>query len=104
MRILIALAAGVVAAMTAFAQPPQVQFHAPVRLTTEGVPINQKEKLLYPSPVLLDIDGDGQTKLVVGDLWGKLRVYSPVGKRGDLAWGTAKILQAQGKDLSVPNW
>ena len=42
--------------------------------------------------------------LVVGDLWGKLRVYPPVGKPGGLTWGKGANLQANGKDLTVPNW
>src|SRR5262245_4300797 len=103
--ILLALAAGAVVGLSAVrAQEPKSLFHPPVRLMSEGVPVNQKEKLLYPSPVLLDIDGDKQTELVVGDLWGKLRVYPANGKRGDLTWGKGKNLQAQGKDLVVSNW
>jgi hypothetical protein len=79
-------------------------FEPPVRLMSGGKPINQEEKLLFPSPVLLDLKGDGQKVLVVGDLWGKLRVYQLTGKRSDINWGNGANLQANGKELVVPNW
>ena len=104
MRIFLTLAIAVSTALTASAQQPKALFGPPVRLISEGLPINQKEKLLYPSPVLLDLNGNKKPVLVIGDLRGKLRVYQPVGKRGDLTWGKGTILQAQGKDLVVPNW
>ena len=104
MRSLLTLATTFTAALAALADPPKPQFDPPVRLTADGRPINQTEKLLYPSPVLLDIDGDTRVELVVGDLWGKLRVYPAAGKRGELAWGKGANLQVKGKDLTVPNW
>jgi hypothetical protein len=104
MKTLLTLATAVTIILTASAEEPQALFDPPVRLTSEGMPINQTEKLLYPSPVLLDLNGNKQKVLVVGDLWGKLRVYQPTGKRGDLNWGKPTILQAKGKDLVVPNW
>jgi hypothetical protein len=103
MKTVFAITTAVLVAVAARAEPP-VLFEPPVRLLSEGMPLNQQEKLLYPSPVLCDIDGDGQTELVVGDLWGKLRVYPPAGKRGELTWGKGTVLKAQGKDLVVPNW
>jgi hypothetical protein len=104
MRIFLTLATAVILTPTALAEQPKALFEPPVRLMSEGVPINQKEKLLYPSPVLLDLNGDKHKVLVIGDLWGKLRVYPPTGKRGDLNWGKGTNLQAKGKDLVVPNW
>jgi hypothetical protein len=104
MRTFFTLTTAVTLAVTALAQEPKALFEPPVRLTSEGVPVNQTEKLLYPSPVLLDLDGDKQPELVVGDLWGKLRVYPANGKRGELAWGKGKNLQVNGTDLKVPNW
>jgi hypothetical protein len=104
MRTFLTLATAFTAALPAQAQSPKALFEPPVRLLSEGVPINQREKLLFPSPVLLDLNGDGHKVLVIGDLWGKLRVYQPTGKRGDLNWGKGTNLQAQGKDLVVPNW
>jgi hypothetical protein len=109
MRFFLTLATSVAVALTVLADQPEALFEPPVRLMSDGLPINQREKLLYPSPVLLDLNADKQNAdkqkvLVVGDLWGKLRVYQPTGKRGDLNWGKATNLQAKGKDLVVPNW
>ena len=104
MRTLLSLATNLAAALASLGDPPKPQFDPPVRLTSDGQPINQTEKLLYPSPVLLDIDGDTRVELVVGDLWGKLRVYPAAGKRGELTWGKGTNLQAKGQDLKVPNW
>jgi hypothetical protein len=104
MRTFLTLTAAVTVTLTAVAEQPKTLFEPPVRLLSEGMPINQREKLLYPSPVLLDLNGDKQKVLVIGDLWGKLRVYQPIGKRGDLTWGKGKNLQVNGKDLVVPNW
>jgi hypothetical protein len=104
MKRLLALAVATVMTVVVHAEPPTSLFDPPVRLMTGSVPINQKEKLLYPSPVLIDLDGDKQPELVLGDLWGKLRVYPAIGKRGELTWGQGKNLQVNGKDLEVPNW
>src|SRR5262245_12765214 len=104
MRTFLTLTTAVTVTLAAQAEQPKALFEPPVRLLSDGMPINQRERLLYPSPVLLDLDGDKQVELVIGDLWGKLRVYQPAGKRGDLTWRSGTILQAQGKDLVVPNW
>ncbi len=36
------------------------KFAAPEMLLAEGRPVNAEEGMLYPSPVLFDVDGDGQ--------------------------------------------
>src|SRR5688572_25313048 len=104
MKTFLTLATVLTVTLAARAEQPRALFDPPVRLLSEGVPVNQREKLLYPSPVLLDLDGDKQPELVVGDLRGKLRVYKPAGKRGELTWGKGTVLQVKGKDLVVPNW
>ncbi len=82
----------------------KVDFDAPVRLLADGKPLNEVECMLYPSPVLLDIDSDGQRELVCGDLGGNLWVYENVEEEGDATWGPAVRLQSEGKDLELPNW
>jgi hypothetical protein len=104
MRCLVLLGAILIAAVPIAAQEGKSLFEDPVRLTVEGRPLNQEEKLLYPTPVLLDIDADGQNELVVGDLWGQLWIHEKGKNRDQLAWEPAKKLQANGKDLKVPNW
>ncbi len=79
-------------------------FEAPVRLAAGTELISAKEKLLYPSPVMMDVDGDRQLELVVGDLWGFIRVYENQSTSGDPVWVGPTKLQAEGEDLKVPNW
>ena len=81
------------------------RFKAPVQLTVEGKPLNESEAISYPTPTLFDIDNDGARELVIGDLWGTLRVYEKDGNTGSVAWKTGKILQAyDGRELKVSNW
>lgn len=78
----------------------KAKFATPERLKANGKFVNEVEKTLYPSPVLFDIDGDGQRELVVGDLFGYLWVHEKSGS----SWGPSKKLQADGKALKLPNW
>lgn len=82
----------------------EVEFKPPVRLMDgEGKFINDNGKILYPTPVLMDIDNDGQSELVIGDLWGYLRVYERSDKA--LTWiGPKKLTTEDGKELKVSNW
>ena len=80
-------------------------FDPPVRLTADGKFINDDGKMLYPTPVLLDIDKDGQQELVIGDLWGALWICENGSKSGDPVWSKpTKLKGANGKELKVPNW
>src|SRR5262245_51422409 len=54
MRIFLTLATAVAVALAARAEEPKALFEPPVRLMSGGKPVNETEKLLYPSPVLLD--------------------------------------------------
>jgi hypothetical protein len=58
MRTFLTLAIAVSVALTALAEQPKALFEPPVRLISDGLPINEREKLLYPSPVLLDLKGN----------------------------------------------
>jgi hypothetical protein len=98
-----ALAAGALAQVSK-AGAKQARFAAPERLLAHGKFVNEVEAMRYPSPVLLDIDSDGQRELVCGDLQGYLWVYEDEGKEGDLEWGLPAKLQSDGKDLKLPNW
>ncbi len=59
---------------------------------------------LYPSPVLHDIDKDGQRELLIGDLRGYLTVYKNQGKDASPEWGQPSKLQVNGQDLKLPYW
>jgi hypothetical protein len=57
--------------------------------------------LLYPSPILLDIDGDGVQEMVIGGLRG----YLSVSHRTATGWGPeARLKASDGKDLKFHNW
>ncbi len=80
-------------------------FEPPVRLMADGKFINDNGKMLYPTPVLMDIDNDQRQELVIGDLWGVLWIAENQGKSGDPVWSSLKKLKgANGKELKVPNW
>ena len=56
---------------------------------------------LYPSPVLLDIDGDGAREMVIGGLRG----YLSVARRTEAGWGAeVKLKSRDGEDLKFSNW
>ena len=56
---------------------------------------------LYPSPVLIDLDGDGVREMVVGGLRGYLAVARWTGT----GWGPeARLKTAEGKELKFSNW
>ncbi len=79
---------------------PGSEIFAPPKLLTAG----DKEMgstLLYPSPALIDIDGDGTREMVIGGLRGYLMVC----RRTKMGWGPEKRLKAaDGKDLKFSNW
>ena len=58
-------------------------------------------RLLYPSPVLADVDGDGAREMLIGGLRG----YIHVSERTAEGWGPEARLQASdGKELKFHNW
>lgn len=72
---------------------------SPEELLTDNNPFTRQS---YPSPVLYDLDGDGQSELIVGDLPGRMR-YSQKGQT-DLAWSKMKPMKADGEPLRLNNW
>jgi hypothetical protein len=105
---LAALAQEPPAASPSAAVPPPAgpRFAAPVVIEAGGAPINGNDKILYPSPVLLDVDADGARELVIGDLWGNLFVHERVATEdGSIVWSAAENLKhADGSNVQLPNW
>ena len=90
-------------ASPAFAQAPQSEFAAPVRLLAGEKHLG--ENRLFPSPVLHDYDGDGRLDVVVGDLRGHLTVALRLPGDGPPKFGAeAKIQGADGRPLDFANW
>ncbi len=82
-------------------------FEPPVRLTVDGTPLNVKAKQMYPSPAMFDIDADGKVELVVGDIFGSIKVYENKNQAsgGDPIWSPHVALNsADGKAIKVSNW
>ncbi|MCP4708264.1 MAG: hypothetical protein GY869_06540 [Planctomycetes bacterium] len=78
-------------------------FADPVRVMAGNEPMGKG--MIYPSPVLYDIDGDKQVELVVGDLFGYIHVGKKLAGDDPIAWSELKKLQsAEGKDIKFSNW
>tara|TARA_R110002072_G_scaffold80149_11_gene184384 strand:+ start:137 stop:427 length:291 start_codon:yes stop_codon:yes gene_type:complete len=73
-------------------------FEAPIQLETTG---KSFDTLLYPTPVLQDLNGDGKVELVIGDLRGNLFQCDaqPDGK-----WSAMRPMEAEGEPLKLNNW
>ncbi len=87
------------------AQSQEVQapdlFADPVPLLRDGA---NHTGILYPSPVLHNLDGEGQPELLIGDLRGYITYSHRVPDGADHQWGPAKQVQSQGKALKLDNW
>lgn len=90
-----------VAAVTPLGDDDPATFSAPVQLTTGG---QGHEGILYPTPVLQDLDGDSKPELVVGDLMGNLWVSHRVPSDSDLTWSARKAMKSGAEPLKLNNW
>jgi hypothetical protein len=90
--------------VSASAHVDQPRFSTPELVLADGQALNAVEGMLFPSPVLFDIDRDGQRELVCGDLWGYLRVYENSGTEKQPVWGPAEKLKSGGEVIKVSNW
>ncbi len=102
-RLFFSLAAfAVVAAGSAVAQAEDAQFARPVEITTAG---KTYVDVLYPSPVLHDLNGDGKQELIIGDLRGYLQVAKRDSATDSPEWGDSQMMQSvEGKDIKFSNW
>jgi hypothetical protein len=77
------------------------RFEEPVELLTNGASI---DSVMYPSPTLYDLDGDGKRELVIGDIFGS--IHSCIKSDGKTnAWGEmVKLKSVDGKPLQLNNW
>ncbi len=83
--------------------PPTVDvpsFAGPVQLTTDGKPFTG---ILYPSPLVHDLDGDGRPEMMIGEIFGTITVARPTGKElGE--FGALEPMKAAGKPIKLNNW
>lgn len=79
------------------------RFAPPKRILAGREPMGQKRS--YPSPVLEDMNGDGLSDIVIGDLPGYLTVSLRLAGEGPPRFSPEKRLSgADGKDLKFDNW
>jgi hypothetical protein len=76
-------------------------FEPPEQVTTAG---KSFEKIIYPTPVLFDADGDEERELIVGDLMGNVWVCEADGASAGTAWTEAENLKTGEKPLKLNNW
>jgi FG-GAP-like repeat len=97
-RIMLMLFSTIIAGgAVAFGGP--TEFHPPVRLKADGVPVHVEEPG-WACPCWADMDGDGKKDLLVGQFnGGKIRVYRNLGD-GKLAAGD--WLKADGAPAEIP--
>ena len=82
-------------------------FERPVMIRVKDAPLNTVAMKRFPSPGIFDVDGDGQTELVIGDLMGGVGVYENTNTTGtgDPAWGPREDLKGiEGDAIETPNW
>ncbi len=80
---------------------PGKGFHAPVQITSNGKP---HEGILYPSPTVFDVDGDGADELLIGEIFGSISVSDSAEGEDSLAWGKAKKMTSGGEPIKLNNW
>ena len=94
-----------VAAKTAPPEFVNANFEAPIRLMVGSSPLNTAARQMYPSPAVYDVDHDGKSELIVGDIFGSLNVYENQSDKGDPVWSEHTALKSSnGKAIKVSNW
>lgn len=79
--------------------PAKPTFDPLVELTAGGAPITE---MMYPSPTLYDIDGDGARELVIGDIFGHVRIAKPGASATE--WSALSKLHTDDEILKLNNW
>ncbi|MDB2687430.1 protein-disulfide reductase DsbD N-terminal domain-containing protein [Mariniblastus sp.] len=80
-------------------------FEAPVRLMSDGKPLEARDP--FPSPAIYDIDGDGVNEMTVGGLRGNLEVFEDSNKsgKGEPIWKSRGSLKdSDGNRIKLTNW
>ena len=88
-------------------------FEAPIRLTVNDLPLNHDNEVMYISPTVHDVDGDGKPELIIGDVTGALGIHrNENGSRddqsasgGDPVWGPRQTFEdSTGEPIKLTNW
>ena len=76
----------------------------PVRLKANGEYIDTGSDIAHSGPTLIDMNADGRTDLLVGCFRGTAKVYLDTATEGDPIFAAGYVLEANGKEMRVPNW
>lgn len=76
-------------------------FAPPVQLTAGG---KKHTGIMYPSPVLHDVDGDGAAELLIGEIFGTITISERESEGSTTAWTKARPMQVDGKPIKLNNW
>ena len=94
-------------AIPAKAPTGQSIFEDPVRINSDGKPLNTVAKKRFVSPAIFDVDGDGKAELFIGTLMGSVGIYENLNTSGsgDPVWGPQGYLKdAKGEEIRTSNW
>jgi len=84
--------------------PSTALFEEPVRLKAGDEFVDTRAYVAHTGPLLYDYDGDGKTDLLVGNFRGSIQLFRNVGTREAPVYESKGLLQADGKDVKIPNW
>ena len=88
------------------AQETNSNFEDPVVLRIGDEPINAEGEMMYPSPVMFDVDNDGADELVIGTIFGGIYACENSNKeKGEPVWeAPVAVNSADGEPLNLNNW
>ena len=76
-------------------------FAPPVQLTAGG---KNHTGIMYPSPVFHDVDGDGKSELLIGEIFGTITISERESEGSATAWTKARPMQIDGEPIKLNNW
>lgn len=90
----------------AIAQESNTNFDDPVFLKVGDAPMNAEGEMMYPSPVMFDVDNDGADELVIGTIFGGIYACENSNQGdGDPIWESpVAVNSAAGEPLRLNNW
>ncbi len=73
-------------------------------LQLDGTPVDVKVGSGHAGPLVMDLDGEGPSDLLVGDLRGALHMYLGRKTEAGIRYESKGPMQLGGEDIRVHNW